>query len=144
MSDISDLKSYSATKVSAARTKEVIERLLLRVGAVGFRWDSDIPYRDDETRRQVKGRDSIAARIKWQGRDLAFRMGVDWADERQQKQNLRALYWVLKAKVEAIQFGIVEMEQEFLPYLLDKTGERTVYESLKDSGFKLLPEGRGA
>lgn len=125
-----------------SRSRDVIEALLVKIGAVGFRWDSNLPYRENGSRQLVKGWDAISARIKWQGRDLSFRMGIQWRDQDEQKIAMRALYWCLKAKVEAIQFGIVDLEQEFLPYLLDKSGEHTIYEALRESGFKMLPEGR--
>ena len=67
-----------------------------------------------------------------------------YQDEKQRKQILRALYWFLKAKIEAIQFGLVELEQEFLPYLLTSEG-RTVFEHIGGVNMALLPppsEGR--
>ena len=38
----SKLDSYRYTDVAAHKSKEAIEKLLLRVGAVGFRWSSAI------------------------------------------------------------------------------------------------------
>ena len=40
---VESLKSYANTSVSPGRTKEQIEGLLRRVGAIGFRWDSGLP-----------------------------------------------------------------------------------------------------
>ena len=114
---MSSLQSYINTNVSAGQTKEQIERLLLQVGAVGFRWSS------------YQGRDTLEAGLELEARRIAFRLSVEYDGDKQRKQRLRALYWYLKAKVEAIQFGIVDLEQEFLPYLLTASG-RTVYEDL--------------
>lgn len=132
------LNSYANTSVSAGRTKEQIEALLQKVGAVGFQWLSNLPYTLDGER--IGGFDQLTAAICWHDRQQAFQLRVEWDDERRQRQNLRALYWYLKAKIEAIQFGIVDLEREFLPYLLARSG-RTVYDELGGSDIRLLPSG---
>ena len=131
----SSLESYANTSVAPGRTKEQIEELLTRVGAVAFRWAS---------RTILPGEDVLEAGLEWKGRELAFRLSIQFEDERQRKQRLRALYWYLKAKVEAIQFGIIDLEQEFLPYLITASGE-TVYDHLGGANMKLLalPEKAG-
>ncbi len=127
------LQSYAQTQVAAGKTKDQIEELLTRVGAVGFRWAS---------RTVLPGEDILEAGLECNGRQLAFRLAVRYEDDRERKQRLRALYWYLKAKVEAIQFGIIDLEQEFLPYLITASGE-TVFDHLGGSNMKLLalPEG---
>lgn len=128
------LKSYANTQVAPGKSKQQIEDLLVRLGAVGFRWISRIG--SDEV---------LEAGLEWNGRELAFRLSVTFEDERQRKQRLRALYWYLKAKVEAIEFGLVDLEQEFLPALITSSGE-TVFEHLGGANMQLLglPEGRDA
>lgn len=128
------LRSYVHTSVSAGRSKENIELLLRRVGAIGFRWDSGLPGLDSEG---ASGFEQLAARIKWHGHDLAFRLRIEYANDRGQRQNLRALYWYLKAKIEAIEFGIVDLEQEFLPYMLAPSGQ-TMYDELGGSEVLML------
>ena len=129
------LKSYAHTSVGAGRTKEQIELLLVKVGAVGFRWDSGLPQlRDSEN---ACGYEQLSAMIRWHDRKLAFRLRIEYIDERQQRQNLRALYWYLKAKIEAIEFGIVDLEQEFMPYMLVASGQ-TLYDELGGSHMRLL------
>jgi len=54
---------------------------------------------------------------------------------------MRGLYWYLKVKVEAVQLGIVELEQEFLPYLLTAKGT-TVYDELGGAHIRLLEAPR--
>ncbi len=117
MNKHASLQSYINTPVAPGKTKDDIETLLQRVGAVGFRWST------------FQGRDTLEAGLEWQERNVAFRLTVDYEDERQRKQRLRALYWYLKAKIEAIQFGLVDLEREFLPYLLTASG-RTVFEEI--------------
>ena len=130
------LQSYAATQVAAGKTKEQIEELLTRVGAVGFRWSS---------RTILPGEEVLEAALEWNGREIAFRLAVQFEDDRERKQRLRALYWYLKAKVEAIEFGLVDLEQEFLPSLITSSGE-TVYEHLGGANMQLLalPEGQHA
>ena len=128
------LKSYAYTRVAPGKSKEQIEALLVRVGAVGFRWVS-----------RIGESEILEAGLEWNGKQLAFRLQVSFASEDERKQKLRALYWYLKAKVEAIEFGLVDLEQEFLPALITSSGE-TVYEHLGGQNMKLLalPDGEHA
>lgn len=122
------LKSYSNTTVSPAQSRQNVEDLLVKVGAKGFRWASTVGY---------PGREGLEAVIEWEGRPLSFRIEVSFKDERQRRQLMRALYWYLKTKIEAVQLGLVDLEHEFLPYLLTTEG-RTVFEQLQDSLPKML------
>lgn len=126
------LKSYSDTTVSPGRSKEQIEGLLLKVDATGFRWSTQLASSSGP------GYERLEAALDWNEKQIAFRLEVDYEDERQKRQRLRALYWYLKAKIEAIQFGLVDLEREFLPYLITSSG-KTVYEELGGTGMKLLP-----
>ena len=123
------LASYANTSVSAGRTKEQIEKLLDKVGATGFRWDSTRPNGD------LCGFEQITAGLEWNDKKVAFQLRITYEDERKQRQNLRALYRYLKAKIEAIEFGIVDLE--FLPYLLASSG-RTMYDELGGPRLRLL------
>lgn len=122
------LKSYSGTSVSPAQSRQHIEELLVKVGAKGFRWASTVGY---------PGREGLEAIIEWEGRPFSFRIEVSFEDERRRRQLMRALYWYLKTKIEAVQLGLVDLEHEFLPYLLTSEG-RTVYEQLRASLPKML------
>ena len=131
------IRSYANTSVGAGRSKEQIEKLLHKVGAVGFRWDSGLPVqRGSDT---PLGYEQLTAALSWNDRKLAFRLRIEYADQKQQRQNLRALYWYLKAKIEAIEFGIVDLEQEFMPYMLAPSG-RTLYDELGGRDTRLLLE----
>ncbi len=122
------LRSYKATQVSVAKSRESIDRLLEKIGVVGFRWSSEIN----------KSRETLEALLEFDGKRLGFKLTVDYEDERERKQMMRALYWYLKAKVEAIEFGLVDLEREFLPYLLTSSGQ-TVAEMLAgDPQFEML------
>lgn len=116
----SALQSYANTTVPPHRSKEQVEELLQRIGAVGFRWSS------------FQGREILEAAVEWNDGRMSFRLTVTYEEEHERKQQLRALYWYLKAKVEAIQFGLVDLEQEFLPYMLTTSG-RTVFEEIPET-----------
>ncbi len=130
MSRKQSLISYANTSVSSGRSKEQIEAMLQKVGAVGFRWDSGLPG-------EVCGFEQLGAIIEWNGRKLAFRLKIEYEDERERKRMLRALYWYLKVKIEAVQLGLVDLEQEFLPFMLAPSG-KTMYEELGGSDIRLL------
>ncbi len=49
-----------------------------------------------------------------------------------------ALFWHIKNLLEAVAFGIVDLEQAFLPYLLVASGQ-TVYEEAKPRLEGLMP-----
>ena len=122
------LSSYASSTVSPSRSREQVEELLIRVGAAGFRWESSVGF---------PGHEVLEAALLWEGSKLAFRIRVRFEDERQRKQKMRALFWYMKTKIEAIQMGLVDLQHEFLPYLLTQSG-RTVYEELGGADMKML------
>lgn len=127
------LHLYKDTKVPIHQSRGDIEQLLRRVGATGFRWSS------------FPGAETLEAYIKWQGRELSFKIAVKFkpGDDKRQKQLMRVMYFYIKTKVEAVQVGLVDLEHEFLPYLLTKSG-KTVYELVDESKdeWLALPPGR--
>ena len=122
------LKSYAATTVTPAQSREHVQDLLEKIGAVGFRWSMTVGAPAEEV---------LEAGLKFDERVLAFRLKVAYEDEREHRQKMRALYWYLKTKVEAIIFGLVDLEEEFLPYLLTADG-RTLWEVQQSSLPALL------
>jgi len=129
------LRSYANTTVGAGRSKEQIELLLKKVGAIGFNWVSHIPFKEDG--EGIEGLEQLNAMLRWQSRKVSLRLSIRWVTDKQQRQNLRALYWYLKAKIEAIEFGIVDLEQEFMPYMLAPSGQ-TLYDELGGAHNRLL------
>ena len=78
-------------------------------------------------------------------------------DERRRNQAYRLLFWYLKSKFEAVETGLVDFEQEFLPHLMikDRSGFvgrvwdmlKKPYENMIKSGetdlYQALPEPKG-
>lgn len=113
------------TSVSSMESRNEIERVLTRYGASAFTygWDEDrnltiIGFRLKT--RQIKFTLPLPSRndkaithtpAKNQARNLA---GRNTAYEQAVKQRWRALLLIIKAKLEAIDAGIVTLEDEFL------------------------------
>jgi hypothetical protein len=53
---------------------------------------------------------------------------VNLQDQKEANARWRALYWYLKSKMEAAQFGLVDLKTEWLPFIV--IGDRTVAEGL--------------
>ncbi len=125
--------AYKQTTVSASKSRDDIEKLLAKVGVVGFRWGSNLQNAEE----------TIEAALDWKGRRVGFRITVKYDDEKHRRQVMRALYWYMKSKIEAIEFGLVELEREFLPYLLTNTGKTVADMLANDARFeiKALPAG---
>lgn len=126
------------TEVTVASSRIELERILERYGATQFgylaapdhaavafelrhrqvRFTVPLPDRDDRefTHHSRGARTETAARAAW---------------ERACRQRWRALTLVVKAKLEAVESGISEFDQEFLAQIV-LPGGATVYEQLGD------------
>lgn len=122
---------YAAkTSVSSDRSRAEIERTLIRYGASAFSygWDEgravvmfraydrhirfDLPVPDREEFRYTE------SQHRWRNDDQ-----VDTAFEQGVRQRWRALALVVKAKLEAVEAGIVTFEEEFLAHVVLPNGE---------------------
>ena len=122
-------KAYEDTRVSINLSKEQIEKLLKKFDVVATRFTSypafaELAFVRKSGERFIPYRVVVKAKIKPSPRS------VDREMERAERQVWRVVYWWLKSKLEAIDFGLVEFEQELLPYMLvtDKGKDRTVAE----------------
>jgi hypothetical protein len=152
------MAKYAAeTSVSPAQSREEIERTLVRWGASGFMyaWQGTRAQLAFEIRgRQVRfslplpdrnAREFTHTPEKGLVRSPSAR---DAAYEQAVKQRWRALALVVKAKLEAVEAGIVGFDEEFLAHIV--VGEQTVGEVLvpqleaaieKHAPLALLPGG---
>ena len=95
---------YAAkTTVPVARSRDEIERVLGRYGAdaFGYAWDT--------------GRSVITFRA--QGRHIRFALEIP-PEAQEERQRWRALLLVIKAKLEAVESGITDFEEEFLAHVV--------------------------
>lgn len=128
----------SNTSVSSENSRNEIERTLRRYGAEDFAYATNkeramigfvanerqvrfiLPMPDPQSRQftHTEGRGQLRAPA---AREAAFEQAI--------RQKWRALALMVKAKLEAVDSGIVTFEQEFLPHIV-LPGGQTVYESV--------------
>ena len=106
---------YEGTNVTVGKTQEQIKTLLGKNKVTVVRFTSFPAFALLEFARKV----DTGALIPYQVRLIPKGSGGTIAGlERAERQVWRVCYWWLKAKFEAINFGLVEFEQEMLPYML--------------------------
>lgn len=138
-----ELNSYKNTSVNWAKSQGEIGKLLDKVGIKDVRFtfmssqDSvicEFNYLTEIDKKSV----SIGVRIL-----LPLKSN---GDQEQSKNRVhRALYYYLKTKFEALEFGLVEFVQEFMPHLVitDKSGQtKTLYEIIAPQYNKGLITGQ--
>ena len=138
-----DISAYLKTKVHYNRTQEVISELLEKRGITEIRFSQNINQIMLEFNYPLKQQNKT------------FKMGVrfvldfpqsDNDKQRQQYRNqyYRALYYMLKSKFEAVEFGIREFGQEFLGdlvYQLPNGKTATIAEIISPQVEKSITEG---
>ena len=128
------LKAFANTKISMHQTQDDLDELLLRRGIMASRWSHFAQVGDEPGQ--------VRFEFEWQkapGRvALGFRVEVAYKTEAGPKggragttreQGARALYWHVKNLFDAVDFGLVELDQAFMPHLLLPSGA-TAYEQL--------------
>lgn len=120
------------TSVPADRSRAEIERTLTRYGADGFAygWEGTIAviaFRAHNRRIQFRlplpDRDDPAFTQHSQG--YRTEAAARSAYEQAVRQRWRAMALVIKAKLEAVETGIVDFESEFLAHILLPDGQTT-------------------
>ena len=141
------MSQYAATTdVAVSRSKGAIEALLQQHGATRFAtgWDAQhdtiqfemfkrtirfiLPRPDPKARKFTHDK-----RGYWIASHVARQKRMDQAD----RQRWRALYLVIRAKIEAVEAGIAVFEQEFLAFVVLPSGL-----TIGDSLVPLLQAGR--
>lgn len=136
-------KFATKTSVSIARSRTEVEAILRRYGASGFRYGW---YNEHEAMHEQV--EFVAA-----GRLIRFTLRMPPKDARQFthtptglrrtresavreweqscRQRWRALVLAIRAKLEAVESGISEFEEEFLAFIVDPATGRTVSETIR-------------
>lgn len=130
--------TYAAgTEVSSDRSRAEIERTLVRYGASAFSYgweDGRAAIQFDKEGRRIRfilplpDREDRAFRLSPTGRARTSAAAAT-AYEQAVKQRWRALALVVKAKLEAVEAGIVTFEQEFMAHMV-LPGGQSVYEAV--------------
>ena len=135
---MADARRYAAdTSVPVERSRSQLEQLLRVHGAQGF----------------ATGWDQVQDRIEflWKGMQIRFILPKSKKARAQaDRQRWRALYLVVRAKLESIESGIAVFEQEFLGFIVNPQTNATLYEQaaprLKAGEWdasRLLPPAEG-
>lgn len=141
------------TDVPVSRSKAQLEAMLKAAGAEGFAssWDQhgdriEFLWRQLRIRFHLPKGDGGQYLHDRAGRvrkpDVVARM-----IEQKDRQRWRALYLVVRAKIEAVEAGIAVFEEEFLAFIVDEKTDKTVGAMLLprlDGGARgLLSAGKG-
>lgn len=151
---LENVKAYKTTSVNWSRSQAELMRLLETRGAKDIRF-TNVSWESAERGGLVMKRGTFAVMIEF------FRMATLEGgtsgkipvriivpnvpeDERYRNQAYRLLYWYLKSKFEAVETGLVDFEQEFLPHLIikDKSGfVGTVWQMFKKPYEAMIGSG---
>lgn len=158
MMPIETIKAYKTTRVNWARTQGQIVELLERKGIRDIQFTFLSAERANQSKIATEKDTSVLDTrfiIPYSPHGIGVRILVPNISKENRNQMHRLLLWYLKSKFEAIESGLVEVMQEFLPHLVvqDKQGRiRTMYqiigpqylkalESGEQGEIKMLPEG---
>lgn len=124
--------AFTNTKVSVDRTMSEIEGLLSKRGVLDARYTHSRPRGE----QGPEGIGTITYEFVWPGKSEIERRGVRlvvayrpvvWKGVRKVRgvtgqMAARALFWLLKAKFDSIDFGVEEFEVAFMPHLVTELG----------------------
>lgn len=136
------LKSFSNTKIALSETQAQLESILAKYRINASRW-SHFAQLGKEPGEVVF---EFEYRKEPEKQPLGFRVSVEYKAETGPKggsagttreQAGRAIYWHVKNLFDAVDFGIVDIEQAFMPYLMLPSGE-TVYQRAPEFLAQLL------
>jgi hypothetical protein len=147
-----NLRNYTST-VPVDRSVNEIERLLVRAGAthIGKAYEGEGKSLSGITFQIVVNGIPLTFRLpaKVQAVREALREGYRkltpsveqgiW--EQAQRTAWKLLYEWVSIQVSMMKLSQVEAVEVFLPYVLDISGEQTLFEKLKQGGFKQLSAG---
>jgi hypothetical protein len=130
-------KRYAeATEVPVTRSKQQVEALLVQHKAEGFHtgWDAQ----RDIIEFLWKGKQIRFVLPRPDRKDFKFTRSGAWRNDRQitqaieqaERQRWRALYLVIRAKLESVEAGIAVFEEEFMAFIVVPGRNQTVGELL--------------
>ena len=145
---------YSGTDVDAETSKAQINKLLDDYGVIGKSWQE---YKGEEVLQFI-----VEAEIQNTRKEIGIevrppvmmrrrriynksRTKYKTAMARDKNQEYRLLYWWLKAKLEAVVYGLISIEREFLSHVIisGELGRTTVGEAIEgyivNDQLKALP-----
>lgn len=162
---LQNVSAYKNTSVNWAKSQAQLMMYLESKDCLDVRF-TNISWETAEQRGLIMDQDTYAIMIEF-FRLSKLESGVSGKvpvrvlipnipnNEKQRNQAYRLLFWYLKSKFEAVETGLVDFEQEFLPHLMikDKSGFvgrvwdmlKKPYENMLAGGtsdfYQALPEG---
>lgn len=135
------IKAYKTTKVNWGKSQAQITKLLEQQGI------QDIRFTFLQTQNSLICEFNYPTKIESKDVNVGVRiiLPIPKDDERAKNQIHRALFYYLKTKFEALNFGLVEFMQEFMPHLLinEPSGrKRTLYQIISPQYQKGLMIGQ--
>lgn len=148
------VKNYANTSVHWGKTQSDIMKMLTANG-IGDSQFTNISYETALKSGLVMDEGSIAIMLVFQkpqqiadgvSGNVPVRIIVPSVpnDEKAWNQYYRLLYWYLKSKFEAIQTGLVEFAEEFMPHLQIASGTAfgRLWEKFRPGYYKALETGQ--
>lgn len=136
------LKSYQKTSVNWAKSQAQIGKLLDSVGI------NDVRFTFMQSQQSLICEFNYPEEVNGKPMNIGVRIIIripEHKDPEQAKNQIhRALYYYLKSKFEALDFGLIEFMQEFMPHLIvfDKKGHtQTMYQMIAPQYQKGLLSG---
>jgi len=136
------LKSYKNTSVNWGKSQAQIGKLLDSAGI------SDVRFTFMQSQQSIICEFNYPEEIDGKTMNIGVRIIIRIPEhknpEQAKNQVHRALYYYLKSKFEALDFGLIEFMQEFMPHLIvhDKQGRtQTMYQMIAPQYEKGLISG---
>lgn len=132
-------KAYATTVVTVAKTQEDIRKLLVRYGAKGMQLTEVFDPPLLNLRFQVAVEDAGTTALAMISMEIPTGEGEARNDReaaQYRRQAARALFYYLKAQLEAVDFELVRLEEAFLAHF-EITGQNGL---LTTVGKRILPE----
>ena len=135
------VKAYKHTAVNWGKSQAQITKLLEQQGI------QDIRFTFLQTQNSLICEFNYPTKIEGKDVSVGVRivLPIPKEDESAKNQIHRALFYYLKTKFEALNFGLVEFVQEFMPHLVvfNKQGEsKTLYQIIQPQYQKGLVTGQ--
>lgn len=139
------------TSVPVEKSRAEIEKIVSRYGAKGFLsgWEDDMAMitfkvRERQIRFMLRLPDSSAREFHFTQHKQTQRTPEQayQAWEQACRQRWRALLLSVKAKLEAVESGIAEFEQEFMPYIVIPATGQTIAETILPQMESVLTSGK--
>lgn len=141
------IKAYKTTKVNWARTQAQIVELLAKKGIQDIQFTFLSAGKANKEKITTEEKSSVLDFrfiIPYSPKGIGIRIVVPNIKEENRNQMHRLLLWYLKSKFEAVDSGLVEVIQEFLPHLVvqDKEGRiGTMFQIIGPQYLKGLESG---